>query len=96
MMLQAAEIAKAARDGRIKLHEEELQQLFSAARAIMEMIDALPEEDLQDIPATSYGHGQPGRLREDVQEPSLPREEVLSNAADADAYCFHVPRIVEE
>jgi aspartyl-tRNA(Asn)/glutamyl-tRNA(Gln) amidotransferase subunit C len=34
-------------------------------------------------------------LREDIERPSMPREEILANAPDKSKGCFRVPKIIE-
>lgn len=95
MKLTAEEIAKAAGDGRVKLTAAEEAEVQHQSRNILALLDAVPGEALNEIPAACYGHKQPGSTRQDTREPSLPLAAVLHNAADTDEYCFHVPRIVE-
>ncbi len=90
------QIEKAALDARVNLDAEEKEQVLKTSLALMEQLDTVSESVLKDIPATFYGHNQAGRMRKDEKTPSLPLEKTLQNAADADEYCFHVPRIVEE
>ena len=89
-------IEKAALDARMTLSAEEKERVMKSSRALMEQLGAISKNVLKDIPATFYGHKQAGKMREDEKQPSLPLEKTLQNAADADEYCFHVPRIVEE
>ncbi len=92
----AGEIEKAALDARVNLTAEEKERVLQNCHAVMEQLDKIGDEALKEVPAAFYGHSQPGMIREDKQKDSLPLETVLQNAADADEYCFHVPRIVEE
>jgi len=95
LKLTAEEIVKAAGEGRVNLTAAEEAEVQHQSLNILALLDAVPGESLNEIPAACYGHKQPGSTRQDTREPSLPLAAVLHNAADTDDYCFHVPRIVE-
>ncbi|MBW3624891.1 MAG: Asp-tRNA(Asn)/Glu-tRNA(Gln) amidotransferase subunit GatC, partial [Armatimonadetes bacterium] len=52
--------------------------------------------DTSDVPPTSHAILMTNVWREDESRPSLPTEEVVANAPDADDGLFIVPRIVGE
>lgn len=58
---------------------------------IIEMVERLPEMETGDL---SPKVEDTMTLREDVVEPSLPRDEVLKNAPQVAAGCVVVPKTV--
>ncbi len=94
--INSAEIKRASADARIALNKEEETGLLQHLKELLQQLDAVPGEELQETAATFYGHGRPNRMRDDVEEKSLPLPKALANAPEADQFCFHVPRIIEE
>ena len=63
---------------------------------ILQSVARIGEVAAQDIPPTSHAVPLTNVLRDDVEVPCLPREEVLAGAPDAADDRFRVPRILEE
>ncbi|MGH7374896.1 MAG: Asp-tRNA(Asn)/Glu-tRNA(Gln) amidotransferase subunit GatC, partial [Candidatus Rokuibacteriota bacterium] len=59
-------------------------------------IDKLRALDTTGVEPTSHAVPLTNVLRDDVEKPSLPRDEMLANAPDRDRELFRVPRIIEE
>lgn len=96
MKINRDELERASWDARVELNTEEKEYLLECAQALFDQLNTLPAGGLDSLKAVCYGHEQPNVTREDIEQSSLPLEKALSNAPDADDYCFHVPRIVEE
>jgi aspartyl-tRNA(Asn)/glutamyl-tRNA(Gln) amidotransferase subunit C len=95
----------------LDLTDQELRPMLRDLNSILEYIDRLNELDTTDVPAMAqvsdrYGGGASKQgserfsyaLREDVVEglrKSLPHEEALTNAPDADEQFFRVPKVIE-
>ncbi len=95
MTVSLEEIKKAAWDARLELTSreeevllEEVTQLFEKAATFI--------KNAEGIDPTFYPVSITSVMREDKIQPSLPVSKALSNAPDADDFCFHVPRIIEE
>ena len=95
----------------LELTEEERAGMLRDLNSILEYVDRLDELDTSEVPPMAqvsdrYGVDQAKQgsarfayaSREDVVEglrKSLPREEVLANAPDADQEFFRVPKVIE-
>jgi aspartyl-tRNA(Asn)/glutamyl-tRNA(Gln) amidotransferase subunit C len=95
----------------LDLTEDERRGMLRDLNSILEYIDRLNELDTSDVPPMAqvsdrYGVDQSKQgserfayaSREDVLEglrKSLPREEALRNAPDADEDFFRVPKVIE-
>ena len=95
----------------LELTEEERAGMLRDLNSILEYVDRLDELDTSEVPPMAqvsdrYGVDQAKQgsarfayaSREDVVEglrKSLPREEALANAPDADAEFFRVPKVIE-
>jgi aspartyl-tRNA(Asn)/glutamyl-tRNA(Gln) amidotransferase subunit C len=87
--LRREDVAKIAKLARLSLSEQELDMFTEHANDIA----ALP---LDGVVPTAHPFGLINVVREDVIEPSLPREELLAMAPDAEDGRFAVPRIMGE
>lgn len=77
---------------KLRIPEDKLEMFTQEMTAIVKMMEELPPlqsaEALLDTENVMV-------LRDDVVQPSLPREEILENAPETAAGCFLVPRTVE-
>jgi aspartyl-tRNA(Asn)/glutamyl-tRNA(Gln) amidotransferase subunit C len=89
------DIEHVARLARLELTDEEKARLREQLGAILEHAAKVGEVAAQDVPPTAYAIPRSNVFRPDELSPSLPVEEVLANAPEAEADRFKVPRIVE-
>lgn len=89
------EIEHVARLARLELTDEEKARLREQLGAILEHAAKVGEVAAEDVPPTAYAIPRSNVFRPDELAPSLPVEEVLVNAPEAEADRFKVPRIVE-
>jgi aspartyl-tRNA(Asn)/glutamyl-tRNA(Gln) amidotransferase subunit C len=89
------DIEHVARLARLELTDEEAGKLREQLGAILEHAARVGEVAAEDVPPTSYAIPRSNVFRPDELTPSLPTEEVLANAPEAEADRFKVPRIVE-
>ncbi len=72
---------------RIGLSEEEIELMREQLSSILDHIASLQDVDTDDIPPTAQVIQLHNVMRDDVVQPSLPREAVLANApATEDGY----------
>ena len=62
---------------------------------ILGYIDKLGQLDTTDVEPTSHAVPMVNVMRDDEVQPSLPAEEMLSNAPERAGEFFRVPRILE-
>jgi aspartyl-tRNA(Asn)/glutamyl-tRNA(Gln) amidotransferase subunit C len=89
------DIEHVARLARLDLTDEEKARLREQLGAILEHAAKVGEVAAEDVPPTAYAIPRSNVFRPDELAPSLPTEEVLANAPEAEADRFKVPRIVE-
>jgi aspartyl-tRNA(Asn)/glutamyl-tRNA(Gln) amidotransferase subunit C len=90
------DVERVAQLARLALTDEE-KQLFAAQLGdILRYAEQIRQVDTSGIAPTSHAAGAAGALRADERRPSLPRDQVLAQApeADADAGLFKVPRVL--
>jgi aspartyl-tRNA(Asn)/glutamyl-tRNA(Gln) amidotransferase subunit C len=83
-----------ARLSRIELAEDQLESMRNHMAHILEYFDKLQELDTDDIEPFTHAVDLRNVFAQDVETPSLPAEEVLSNAPDRVGNLFKVPKVL--
>jgi aspartyl-tRNA(Asn)/glutamyl-tRNA(Gln) amidotransferase subunit C len=95
MALTKQEVEKVAVLARLEITPEETERYAKQLNAILEHAQDIAKLDVTGVLPTAHILPMQNVWREDVVKPSLPREEVLSNAPDKSKGCFRVPKIIE-
>jgi len=111
MKVTEQDVAYVADLANLELTEDERRGMLRDLNSILDYVERLNELDTSDVPPMAqvsdrYGvdEGKQGSerfayaSREDVPQglrESLPHEEALRNAADADEHFFRVPKVIE-
>ena len=111
MKVTDKDVAYVAELANLELTEEERTGMLRDLNSILDYIDRLNELDTSDVPPMAQVSDRYGvdtskagserfayANREDILfglRPSLPREEALANAPDADETFFKVPKVIE-
>jgi len=80
---------------RIELGEEERERLAEQMGRIVTFVEKLQSVDTSGVGSVDNGASGAERLRDDISEPGLDRDDVLSQAPDAAEGCFRVPRVID-
>lgn len=80
---------------RIKLSEEETQDMVRQLTRIIQYIEKLNELDTSNVEPTAHILPIQNVMRDDAVRPSLPVEEVTDIAPNKSNDMFKVPRIIE-
>jgi aspartyl-tRNA(Asn)/glutamyl-tRNA(Gln) amidotransferase subunit C len=76
---------------RLDLTEEEIARLELQLNDILDAVGKVSELDLSDVPPTSHPLAVVNAFRADDPRPSLPLDDVFSNAPERDGDHFRVP-----
>ncbi len=95
MKIAREQIEHIALLARLALSEEEKETFGSQLSSILDYMEKLNELDTKDIEPTSHVLSLQNVMRDDVVQPSLPREEALANAPSRTEKFYRVPRIIE-
>lgn len=95
MALTREEVAHIAELAKLGLTEEEMEQFREQLSAILEYAARLQELDTAAIPPTASVLDLQNVMRPDQPRPSIPREDALANAPDAEAGQFRVKAVLE-
>jgi aspartyl-tRNA(Asn)/glutamyl-tRNA(Gln) amidotransferase subunit C len=98
MAITREQVEHVARLAHLALTDEELDRFGEQLDAILEAVGKVSELDLADVEPTSHPLELANVLGEDEPRPSLPLEEVLANAPEAEGSSFKVPpsRAIDE
>jgi len=88
------EVEYVAELAKLEFNEEEKEEFTSQLNSILDYFKKLNELDTESVEPTAYVISMPNLLNEDKVEPSLPREEVLSNSKYVEKGYFKVPKIM--
>jgi aspartyl-tRNA(Asn)/glutamyl-tRNA(Gln) amidotransferase subunit C len=80
---------------RLSLTEEEKDLFGSQLSSIFNYMEKLNGLDTTDVEPTSHVLPLSNVMRDDVPQPSIPREDTLLNAPDHTDKFFRVPKIIE-
>ena len=96
MTIDRAAVDHVARLARLALSEEEREKMSAELTVILEHAEKIQALDLDGVEPTAHAVALENVLRKDEVTPSLPPEEALRNAPEAEDGRFKVPRIVED
>ena len=95
MSLTADDVAKVALLARLRLNPGELETFTGQLNSIVGFVEQLGELDTTDVEPLAHGVEVRNVFREDVRQPSLPREEALANAPQRNSESFLVPAVLD-
>jgi aspartyl-tRNA(Asn)/glutamyl-tRNA(Gln) amidotransferase subunit C len=91
-----ADVERVARLARLELNAEEKDLFARQLAGILAYAEQIQRVDTDHVEPTSHAPGHGASMRADEVRPSLPREESLAAAPEADvaAGLFKVPRVM--
>jgi aspartyl/glutamyl-tRNA(Asn/Gln) amidotransferase, C subunit len=95
MTLSAEEVRKVALLSRLELDDGEIERQSRHLNQLIDQFAKLQELDVSGVEPTSHSIPIQNVMRKDAVQPSLSREEALSNAPEARDGSFVVPRVLE-
>jgi aspartyl-tRNA(Asn)/glutamyl-tRNA(Gln) amidotransferase subunit C len=91
MAISRDEVLHVARLARLALTDDEIERLTGELDKILEAVGVVAELDLADVEPTSHPLDLLNVWDEDVVRESLPLEDALANAPEAEDGHFRVP-----
>ena len=96
MKISEQDIKTVASLSRLRIREEEAQDVLFQLNKILNYVENLQAIDTNDIEPTTYALPMQNVFRADVVKPSLDRELALSTAPLQEDGYFKVPRVLEQ
>jgi aspartyl-tRNA(Asn)/glutamyl-tRNA(Gln) amidotransferase subunit C len=94
--LKREDVAHVAKLARLTMTDAELDMFTEQLSQVLEHASDMNALNLDGVIPTAHPFGLINVVRDDAIEPSLPREELLAMAPDAEDGRFAVPRIMGE
>ena len=91
MAISRDEVLHVARLARLALTDDEIERLTGELDAILEAVGIVSGLDLAEVDPTSHPLDLVNVWADDEPRPSLPLEDVLANAPEAEDGLFRVP-----
>ena len=91
MAISKDEVLHVAKLAQLALTAAEIEQLTGELGKILDAVGVVAELDLADVPPTAHPLDLVNVWAEDVPRDSLPLDDVLANAPEAQAGLFRVP-----
>ncbi len=88
------DVRHVAKLARLSLDEPRLVKLTGQLESILGYIAKIGEVEMAHVEPMAHALPLHNVMREDVVEPGLPLEKVLSNAPDTDPPFFKVPKVI--
>ena len=95
MALTEKDVDHVAKLARLEISADERALYTKQLAAILEHADGLAKVDVAGVKPTAHILPLQNVFRSDVVKPSMPREQILSNAPDKAKGSFRVPKIIE-
>jgi aspartyl-tRNA(Asn)/glutamyl-tRNA(Gln) amidotransferase subunit C len=89
-----SEVEHVAHLARLEFDQEEKERFAKELNDILEFVAQLEEVDTSGVEPAYHALELKNVFRQDRVEPSLPRQEALKNAPEAEEGAFVVPRII--
>lgn len=96
MKLDRATVEHIATLARIGLTNDEIERMRDQLSSILDHISSLQDVDTNDIPPTAQVIQLQNVMRDDVAQPSLPRELVLANAPKSEDGYLKVNAVLDQ
>ena len=94
MILSRQEVERVALLARLRFEDAELETLTRQLGQIVGYVEQLGELDTAAVEPMAHAVDVFSVFRADEPRPSLPREQALANAPQADGECFLVPPVL--
>lgn len=95
MSFDVSSVTKIAHLARLKVPDEQLQQVAGELSNILQWIEQLKEVDVAGVQPLSNVNDLPLRWRDDIVKDGGKPEDILANAPAKTADFFVVPKVIE-
>jgi aspartyl-tRNA(Asn)/glutamyl-tRNA(Gln) amidotransferase subunit C len=96
MRLDDRDVDHLALLARLSLGADEKARFTEQLNKIVAAVESIDRLDLSGVDPTTFAVPLANVFRDDVERPSLPREEALASAPQEDGAGFVVPRVISE
>lgn len=96
MSLSREDVQKVSLLARLRLSDDELDQMTAQLGQIIGYVEQLAELDTENVEPMAHAMEVSNVFAEDVVGPSLDRDQILANAPKRGEECYRVPAVLGE
>jgi aspartyl-tRNA(Asn)/glutamyl-tRNA(Gln) amidotransferase subunit C len=95
-MIDAGDIAHIADLARLELSDAEKESFARQLDAVLQYVRQLDDAPTRDVGPTCFVAPGHDPVRDDVEQPSLPREKALANGPSVKKGFFAIPKVISQ
>lgn len=96
MKVSAEEVKKIALLSRLEIKEDRVEAVQQQLSDILSYMEFIEQADISEVEPTAHAVSMSNVMRDDVPQESLPNEDALQNAPEAEGGYFKVPKVIQE
>ena len=96
MKVSAEEVKKIALLSRLEIKEGRVEAVQHQLSDILSYMELIEQADISEVEPTAHAVSMSNVMRDDAPQESLPNEDALQNAPEAEGGYFKVPKVIQE
>ena len=96
MKVSAEEVKKIALLSRLEIKEDRVEAVQQQLSDILSYMELIEQADISEVEPTADAVSMSNVMRDDAPQESLPNEDALQNAPEAEGGYFKVPKVIQE
>lgn len=96
MKVSAEEVKKIALLSRLEIKEDRVEAVQQQLSDILSYMELIEQADISKVEPTAHAVSMSNVMRDDAPQESLPNEDALQNAPEAEGGYFKVPKVIQE
>ena len=96
MKVSAEEVKKIALLSRLEIKEDRVEAVQQQLSDILSYMELIEQSDISEVEPTAHAVSMSNVMRDDAPQESLPNEDALQNAPEAEGGYFKVPKVIQE
>ena len=96
MKVSAEEVKKIALLSRLEIKEDRVEAVQQQLSDILSYMELIEQADFSEVEPTAHAVSMSNVMRDDAPQESLPNEDALQNAPEAEGGYFKVPKVIQE
>ena len=95
-VLTKEEVKKIALLSRLEIKEDRVEAVQQQLSDILSYMELIEQADISEVEPTAHAVSMSNVMRDDAPQESLPNEDALQNAPEAEGGYFKVPKVIQE
>lgn len=95
-ILNLEQVRHVAKLARLAIPDDQLPRFTQQLESILEYVEQIKQANVQGVEPMAHAVRLTNVFREDIPQPALSTQQVLSNAPETDGPFFKVPKVIGE